>query len=148
MSVVKSIIAYEPETSLLQTVFRWLLGIFFLIGGIAHLGPDRAVYEAQVPPWIPLDTDFVIIVSGIMELGLAAILLLTPRYKAIAGWIVAAFLVAIFPGNISQYVNQVDAFTLDTDRARLIRLFFQPVFIAWALWCTGAWEAWKNRSNE
>ena len=48
----------------------------------------------------------------------------------------AAFFVAIFPGNISQYVNGIDAFGLDTERARLVRLFFQPLLVAWALWAT------------
>jgi len=54
------------------------------------------------------------------------------------GWVVAAFFVAIFPGNISQYVNGIDAFGLDTDRARLVRLFFQPLLALWALWATRA----------
>jgi uncharacterized membrane protein len=57
---------------------------------------------------------------------------------------VAAFFVAIFPGNISQYINQVDAFGLDSDRARLIRLFFQPVLVIWALWSTGAWRTLRS----
>jgi uncharacterized membrane protein len=58
---------------------------------------------------------------------------------------VAAFFVAIFPGNISQYVNRVDAFTLDSDTARFVRLFFQPLLVAWALWSTGAWPAFRQR---
>ena len=57
------------------------------------------------------------------------------------GGVTAAFFVAIFPGNISQYVTGTDAFGLDSDRARLVRLFFQPVLVAWALWSTGAWRA-------
>jgi len=52
---------------------------------------------------------------------------------------------AIFPGNVSQYVHGVSAFGLDTDRARLVRLFFQPVLVAWALWSTGAWRAARAR---
>jgi len=61
------------------------------------------------------------------------------------GWIVAAFFILIFPGNISQYINGIDAFGLHTDNARLIRLAFQPLLVIWALWSTGAWHAWRNK---
>jgi uncharacterized membrane protein len=56
------------------------------------------------------------------------------------GFVVAAFLVAIFPGNIAQYVEGNDAFGLDTDQKRLMRLFFRPVLVAWVLWATAAWR--------
>jgi len=45
--------------------------------------------------------------------------------------------VAVFPGNVAQYVEGVDAFGLDSDRARLVRLFFQPVLVLWALFAGG-----------
>jgi hypothetical protein len=61
------------------------------------------------------------------------------------GWLAAAFFVAIFWGNISQYVNGVDAFGLDTDTKRLVRLFFQPVLVMWALLGTGAWGSWRRK---
>lgn len=57
------------------------------------------------------------------------------------GWVAALFFVLVFPGNIAQLTNHRDAFGLDTDLARSIRLLFQPVLIAWALWSTGAWAA-------
>ena len=80
--------------------------------------------------------------SGIVEVGLGAALILAPRrLRPAVGWTTAAFFVAIFPGNISQYVNRIDAFGLNTDQARFTRLFFQPVLVAWALWATGAWRA-------
>jgi uncharacterized membrane protein len=67
------------------------------------------------------------------------------RHSVQLGWVTAAFFVAIFPGNISQYVNGIDAFGLDTDQARLIRLFFQPLLVVWALWSTGAWRSWRSK---
>jgi len=85
------------------------------------------------------------VLSGIVEIALGAMLVVLPKYRSLIGWVVAAFFLVIFPGNISQYVNGIDAFGLDTDEARFIRLFFQPVLIAWAFWSTGAWEAWRNR---
>ncbi|WP_353958666.1 DoxX family protein [Zunongwangia endophytica] len=50
----------------------------------------------------------------------------------------ALFYVLIFPGNISQYQNKIDAFSLDSDTKRFVRLLFQPVLIYGALWTTGA----------
>jgi len=100
-----------------------------------------------VPPWLPLDPDFVVVASGVVEVGLGAALVLAPRrLRPAVGWTTAAFFVAIFPGNISQYVTGTDAFGLTSDNARLVRLFFQPLLVVWALWSTGAWRAWRNRT--
>jgi uncharacterized membrane protein len=63
------------------------------------------------------------------------------KYRTYIGWITAAFFIAIFPGNISQYINGTDAFGLNTDQARAIRLLFQPLLVIWALWSTGAWKS-------
>lgn len=89
-------------------------------------------------------TDFVVLASGVVEIAFGlGILLLVSKWRAIAGALLALFYVAIFPGNINQYVNHIDAFGLNTDQARLIRLFFQPVLIFLALWTTGGWKYWK-----
>jgi uncharacterized membrane protein len=135
--------------SALQTIFRLLLGLALLFAGIGHLTFARAEFQAQVPPWLPLDADLVVVASGIVEIALGLALILLPRYRVPTGWIVAAFFVLVFPGNISQYVNRVDGFGLNTDEARLIRLFFQPLLVAWALWSTGAWQALRaSRKKE
>jgi uncharacterized membrane protein len=81
----------------------------------------------------------------VVEIALGVGLIALWKYRAQLGWLVAAFFVAIFWGNISQYVNGVDAFGLNSDRARLIRLFFQPLLVMWALGSTGAWRAWRSR---
>ncbi|MBG6189943.1 putative membrane protein [Arthrobacter sp. CAN_A212] len=128
----------------LRTIARIVLGVFLLFAGAAHLFFARAEFAAQVPAWMPLDTDFVVIASGIVELVLGAALVFLPRWRVQIGWIVALFFVAVFPGNIAQYVDRVDAFGLDTDLARLTRLFFQPVLVVWALWSTGAWRGLRS----
>ncbi len=138
----------NPRTTGVQTVFRILLGAILLFAGSTHLTIARKEFLAQVPPWLPLDKDFVVVASGITELILGGSLVGLSRYRVVVGWIVAAFFVAIFPGNISQYVNHVDAFGLNTDRARGIRLLFQPVLVAWALWSTGAWQAWRSTHSK
>lgn len=131
----------------MRTLFRILLGLALLWAGIGHLSFARWEFQAQVPAWVPMDADLVVILSGIVEIFLGLALAITHPYQRQVGWLAAAFFVAIFPGNIAQYVEGINAFGLDSDRARLIRLFFQPVLVALALWTTGAWAAWRNKSN-
>ena len=119
---------------------RTLLGAALTYAGITHLSTNRQEFLAQVPTWVPLDADFVVVASGVVEILLGLSLIILIKHQVKIGWITATFFVAIFPGNISQYVNGIDAFGLDSDRARLIRLFFQPLLVIWALWCTGAWR--------
>ena len=120
---------------------RVALGIALGYAGFTHLTSSRLEFQAQVPNWVPFSADFVVLASGVVEIVLGLALVFLVKYQVQVCWVVEAFFVAIFPGNISQYVNGIDAFGLDTDRARLVRLFFQPLLVAWALWATGAWRA-------
>lgn len=124
---------------------RWLLGASLVLAGTGHLTFQREEFRAQVPDWFPIDADLVVVLSGVVEIVLGMALLFLSRYRVLVGWVVAAFFVVIFPGNIAQYVEGTDAFGLDTDAKRFVRLFFQPVLVAWALWSTGAWRAWRAR---
>jgi uncharacterized membrane protein len=116
------------------------LGAALLTAGAGHLTKQRQEFQAQVPSWFPADPDSVVVVSGLVEIALGAALLGTWKQpaRAVAGGTAAAFFVAIFPGNIAQYADHVDAFGLDTDAKRAIRLVFQPVLVAWALAATDA----------
>lgn len=131
------------RVTLLQTGLRLLLGALLLGTGTAHLTVAREEFQAQVPRWVPLPLDLVVVGSGLAELALGGALVALPRYRTTVGWVVAAFFVAIFPGNIAQYVNRIDAFGLNSDLARALRLPFQAVLVAWALWSTGAWQQWR-----
>jgi uncharacterized membrane protein len=122
----------------LRTIARVILGLSLIFAGIGHLGVSRQEFQAQVPVWLPLDADFVVVASGIVEILLGLGLLAFGRIIPWVGLATAAFFVAIFAGNINQYVEGIDAFGLDTDNARLTRLFFQPVLVLWALWSTRA----------
>ena len=128
---------------MIKHIARTLLGAALAYAGITHLTTNRTEFLAQVPTWVPLDADFVVLASGVVEILLGLSLILFIKYQIQIGWITAVIFVAIFPGNISQYVNGIDAFGLDTDQARLTRLFFQPLLVIWALWCTGAWKSRK-----
>ena len=114
------------------------LGAFLLSAGVSHLTVSRLEFQAQVPTWLPLDPDFVVISSGIVEILLGLSLITLWRFRKRVGLVVALFFVAIFPGNINQFVNGIDAFGLNSDSARAVRLLFQPVLVLWALWSTGA----------
>jgi len=124
---------------------QMLLGFALTYAGSGHLTSNRQEFQAQVPTLLKDYADFVVLASGVVEIALGVGLIALWRYRVQIGWIVAAFFVAIFWGNISQYVNGVDAFGLNSDRARLIRLFFQPLLVMWALGSTGAWRAWRSR---
>ena len=126
------------HTSKVQDVARVLLGSMLVFAGISHLTFARIDFQAQVPDWVPLGTDLVVVLSGIVEIGLGLTIIVVKQQRVWVGWGAAAFFVLVFPGNISQYVNHRDAFGLSTDTARLVRLFFQPVLVAWALWSSGA----------
>lgn len=124
----------------IKTILQLLLGAFLASAGRSHLGSNRLAFQAQVPTWLPLDPDFVVISSGLVEITLGALLITTAlilkRYRGLVGSMAAAFFVLIFAGNINQYVNHLDAFGLDTDTKRFIRLLFQPLLVLWALWST------------
>lgn len=123
--------------ALSQHAVRYLLGAVMTFAGLTHLTVARAEFQAQVPSWIPVDPDLVVVGSGIVEVLLGLALLLLGRWRLWAGVALAVFYVLIFPGNVAQYVEGRDGFGLDTDRARLVRLFFQPVLVLLALWAAG-----------
>ena len=132
------------DRAVLRTVLRWLLGIVLIGAGVAHLTTQRTEFRAQVPGWFPIDENVVVIVSGLVEIALGLALIALPRHRVVVGLTVAGFFVVIFPGNIAQWTEGVDAFGLDTDAKRFARLFFQPVLVAWALVATRGGSARRH----
>lgn len=128
----------HSKTSSLQKGARIVLGLFMVLAGVGHLTFQRREFQAQVPDWVPINKDATVLLSGIAEIALGLALVLAKKNRSKAGIALALFYIAVFPGNIAQYLNHRDAFGLNTDQARLARLFFQPVLIIWALWSTGA----------
>jgi len=129
---------------ILRKLPQMVLGCALAYAGIGHLTTSRQEFQAQVPTVFADYADFVVLASGVVEIALGVGLIALWKYRVQIGWLVAAFFVAIFWGNISQYINGVDAFGLNSDSARLIRLFFQPLLVIWALGSTGAWSARKR----
>ena len=136
------------KTNIVQNIFRVLLGLLMILPGIGHLTFQRAEFLTQVPDWIPLTKDFVVIASGLMEIVIGLSMIFWTRQKVRVGIALAIFFVLIFPGNITQYMNGSDAFGLDTDQKRFIRLFFQPVLMLWTLWSTGALKYLVSRYKQ
>lgn len=126
-------------TSLPRTAARLLLGATMVGAGVLHLTTQRQEFQAQVPEWFPLDEDLTVLGSGVAEIALGASFIAFPRKKKLVGGLLAAFFVLIFPGNVAQYLEGTDAFGLDTDTKRLVRLFFQPLLVLWALF-GGGWS--------
>ncbi len=122
----------------MRTLLRWLLAAAMVFAGLSHLFWARKEFQAQVPDWTGkvMDKDAVVVASGVVEAAFGIALVALPRERRRIGAVLAAFFVAVFPGNVEQYTRRRDGFGLDTDRKRFVRLFFQPVLVAWALWST------------
>ena len=129
-----------------QNAARILLGSALIFAGVGHLSFARADFQAQVPDLLPVDKDQIVLASGVAEIALGAALIGVPaRYRRTVGAVAAGFFVAVFPGNISQYLDRETAFGLDTDTKRLVRLAGQPLLVAWAMWATGLIGARRKR---
>jgi uncharacterized membrane protein len=128
----------RSTSSVLRSLGQGALGAVLLTAGAGHLTTKRQEFQAQVPPWLPLDPDRVVVASGFVELALGAALLATWRQPARRrlGRVVAGFFVGVFPGNVAQFVERRDGFGLDTDGKRAVRLLGQPALVAWALAAT------------
>ena len=131
----------------MKKVSQVLLGIALAYAGFKHLTSSRLEFQAQVPSLLQSKADFIVLASGVVEIALGVALMLAWRNRVQVGWVVGLFFVAVFWGNISQYLNGVDAFGLNSDRSRFVRLLFQPLLVMWALWSTGAWRSYRVRGS-
>jgi uncharacterized membrane protein len=138
------------KTTIIQNIFRILLGSIMLYIGIAHLSFKRIEFQAQVPTWLTTNEgmmDLVVLISGYIEIAFGILMILGGKLKIKTGIALGIFYVLIFPGNINQYINEIDSLRLDSDNKRLIRLFFQPLLVLWAFWSTGALKYLKRKSK-
>ena len=138
------------KTTIIQNIFRILLGLIMLYIGIAHLSFKRIEFQAQVPTWLATDEgmmDLVVLISGYIEIAFGILMILGGKLKVKTGLALGIFYILIFPGNINQYINEIDSLRLDSDNKRLIRLFFQPLLVLWAFWSSGAMKHLKNKSK-
>jgi uncharacterized membrane protein len=119
----------------MATIARAVLATFYAIAGIAHL-VRPAPFLLIMPEPVPFP-ESVVLITGILELA-GAIGLLLPRWRRLAGLMLAIYAVCVFPANIRH------AF-LGADIAGWPlgwwyhgpRLALQPVLVWWALWAGG-----------
>ena len=130
-----------------RSIARIALGGVLIIAGIGHLTFARTDFQAQVPDWVGIDKNVVVILSGLVEISLGLALIFVRRRRSLLGLAAGLFFIAVFPGNISQFIDGDDAFGLNSDAARLTRLFFQPVLVAWAWWSTNAFDVFRKSAK-
>lgn len=138
------------KTNTFQNSIRILLGLIMIYIGIGHLTFLQIAFQAQVPSWLTKQKnliDLIIITSGIIEIILGILMVVGGKLKVKTGIFLAIFYVLIFPGNINQYVNEIDAFNLNTDTSRFMRLLFQPILVLLALFSSGGLWFLKNRKQ-
>lgn len=124
----------------MRAVARYALAALLLVAGVSHLTWGRRGYRIVVPDWatklLRTDKDMIVVASGAVEIMLGAALVALPRDRSRIGALVAAFFIAVFPGNVHQWRTKRSAPMLDTDARRFVRLLLQPLLVAWAWWST------------
>jgi uncharacterized membrane protein len=128
------------QRSTIRSIARWALAGLLMFAGLSHLTWARRGFRIAVPDWVASDRagkDVVVVTSGVAEILLgAAAVTAAPRERRRVGGAIAAFFVAVFPGNVHHWRSGRSVPLMRTDRARFLRLFLQPVLVAWALWST------------
>ena len=123
-----------------RSVARGALAALLVGAGVSHVTWGRRGYRIVVPGWatrlLRTDKDAIVVASGAVEVILGVALVALPRERSRIGAAIAAFFVAVFPGNVHQWRTGRAAPGLQTDRARFLRLFLQVPLVAWAWWAT------------
>ena len=119
------------------------MAVAMVFAGVAHwLMPTPFVQH--LPPWVPA-AKALVLVTGVIEVGLGAALLLRQPWRRRAGLALAAYFVAVFPANVYVAVADVAVDGQPGGWYAWLRLPFQVLFIAWALWSTG-WDLRQLRA--
>ncbi|MGA0601505.1 DoxX family protein [Caulobacter sp. KR2-114] len=119
----------------LDQVSRLVLAALFLAAGALHLAAPGG-FVRIMPPAIPWPRE-VVLFTGACEIAGAAGLLL-PRTRRLAGILLAAYCVCVFPANLYHAFGRVHAPPLpDSWWYHGPRLAFQPVLVWWSLLAGG-----------
>jgi len=123
-----------------RSVARGALAVLLVGAGVSHVTWGRRGYRIVVPGWatrlLRTDKDAIVVASGAVEVVLGVALVALPKERRRIGAAIAAFFVAVFPGNVHQWRTGRAAPGLNTDRSRFLRLFLQVPLVAWAWWST------------
>jgi uncharacterized membrane protein len=117
-----------------------------IFAGVAHLLMPTPFLQ-HLPAWTPF-AEAIIFLTGLIEIGFGAVLLmLRPPWRRRTGLALAAYLVAIFPGNLYVAVTGIDVDGQPGGWYPWLRLPVQAVLIAWALWSTRSAAGAPARQN-
>jgi len=128
----------------IRAFLRWLLAAAFALVGVVHLkSPDS--FMPIMPGWVPWPRE-VVLGTGVCEL-MGAAGLLVPRLRWVAGVMLAAYAVCVFPANIKHALDHVAVGGVVLGLwYHVPRLLFQPVIVWWALFA-GCVIDWPFRTN-
>ena len=111
---------------------RIALAAGMVVAGVMHFATPVPFIQ-HLPEIVPA-RDLVVFASGVVEIALGAALLGPARYRPFVGAALAAYLVAVFPGNVYVAVAGVDVEGLPGGVFPWVRLPLQAVFIGLAIW--------------
>lgn len=119
----------------LKSLGSWFFAVFFFYAGLMHFVQEES-FTAIVPPFIPFPK-LIVWTTGLMEL-VFAILLILPRYRKLAGFLLAPFLLAVLPANIHMAMNNIPFGEMSATPTTLwLRVALQFPLILSILWVTG-----------
>ena len=124
---------------------RLAMALALLFAGADHwINPGR--YLPMLPGWVPLPLETVLF-TGVCEI-FGAVGLLTPRFRRLAGAMLAIYFIAVFPANVHNALNGLAVDGLpQASWYYWVRLAFQPLAIWWALYCAQLIR-WPLRARE
>jgi uncharacterized membrane protein len=114
-----------------------------VFAGVAHWVMPTPFVQ-HLPPWVPA-AEALVLVTGVVEIGLGVALLLRQPWRRRAGLALAAYLVAVFPANVYVAVAGIEVEGQPGGWYPWLRLPFQVLFVAWALWST-EWDLQQLRA--
>ena len=115
----------------LKLVLKWLLALLMVSAGTLHLVHPE-IFMKIMPDYLPWHWELVIL-SGVFEIVLGALLVIPPTTRW-AAWGLIALYIAVFPANVYLYQHQ-EILPLPPG-SHLFRLVLQVPLILWAYWYT------------
>jgi uncharacterized membrane protein len=119
------------------------LGIGLVVAGVMHF-VRPALFEQMVPVGLPRP-DLIVFLSGVVEVGVGALLLM-PGRRHLGGWCATLLFLAIWPGSIYIAISGNYPSTPTAEPLyHWLRVPFHLLYVAWALWVARGCLPWVAR---
>ena len=106
----------------------YLMSVIYILAGLNHFRAPK-IYLTIMPPYIPFP-EFMVFMSGVIEVVLGAALLWPPT-TSLAAWGIVALLIAILPPHIYMIQNRQNWSKIPA-WALWLRMPLQGLLIFWA----------------